>query len=413
MRNKKFYPWLVVGFLWGVALLNYLDRQMITTMRPSMMKSFPELETAISFGKLMAIFLWVYALMSPVTGVIADRINRKWLIVVSMFVWSFVTVLMGFTTDFNHLFILRGIMGLSEAFYMPAALAMIADYHKGRTRSLAIGLHLSGEYLGQALGGFGSIVATNISWQNTFHLFGIIGVLYSIVLIIFLKEKRDDDDKTQIQNNLSSELRASFKGMVTLLKTPFFLIILFYFAIPSLPGWAARNWLPTLISNNLNLNMDVAGPIATITLSVASLIGVITGGFISDRWVHFNLKGRIYTGAIGLGLTVPSLIFIGLGDSAFFIVLGAIFFGLGFGIFDVNNMPILCQFASPRYRATGYGLMNLAGISAGAVVTELLGSAADAGDLGRSFALLSIVIIIAILVVIFTLKPKYINKVID
>lgn len=378
-----------------------------------MMKSFPELETAISFGKLMAIFLWVYALMSPVTGVIADRINRKWLIVVSMFVWSFVTVLMGFTTDFNHLFILRGIMGLSEAFYMPAALAMIADYHKGRTRSLAIGLHLSGEYLGQALGGFGSIVATNISWQNTFHLFGIIGVLYSIVLIIFLKEKRDDDDKTQIQNNLSSELRASFKGMVTLLKTPFFLIILFYFAIPSLPGWAARNWLPTLISNNLNLNMDVAGPIATITLSVASLIGVITGGFISDRWVHFNLKGRIYTGAIGLGLTVPSLIFIGLGDSAFFIVLGAIFFGLGFGIFDVNNMPILCQFASPRYRATGYGLMNLAGISAGAVVTELLGSAADAGDLGRSFALLSIVIIIAILVVIFTLKPKYINKVID
>ena len=141
----------------------------------------------------MAIFLWIYALMSPVSGLIADRVNRKWLVVGSLFVWSAVTMLMGFTTDFDHLYILRGIMGVSEALYMPAGLAMIVDYHQGKTRSLAVGIHMTGIYLGQAFGGFGSISATHFSWQTTFHVFGFIGIAYSLILIFFLKEKRNEE----------------------------------------------------------------------------------------------------------------------------------------------------------------------------------------------------------------------------
>jgi len=180
--------------LWGVALLNYMDRQMLATMKPSMMTTFSELESAANFGRLMAIFLWIYAWMSPVSGLIADRTNRKWLIIGSLFIWSAVTMLMGFATEFNQLYILRGIMGVSEAFYMPAGLAMIADYHEGKTRSLAVGIHMTGIYLGQAFGGFGAIFATNFSWQTTFHVFGFIGIAYSLILIFFLKEKRDDQD---------------------------------------------------------------------------------------------------------------------------------------------------------------------------------------------------------------------------
>lgn len=411
MEKKKIYPWVVVMLLWVVALLNYMDRQMLATMKPSMMSSFSELESAANFGRLMAIFLWVYALMSPVSGLIADRINRKWLIIGSLFVWSAVTMLMGFSTDFNHLYILRGIMGVSEAFYMPAGLAMIADYHQGKTRSLAIGIHMTGIYLGQAFGGFGAMFATNFSWETTFHAFGFVGIAYSVILIIFLKEKRDDRDVQQAGQSFSHELSLSIKGMGTLLKSIAFWVILFYFAAPSFPGWAAKNWLPTLISTSLNINMDYAGPIATITLSLSSLVGVLFGGIISDRWVHQNLKGRIYTGVIGLGLTIPSLLLIGLGGSIVPIIIGAIGFGLGFGIFDVNNMPILCQFASPRHRATGYGLMNLVGISAGAFITRILGESADSGTLGRDFAILGIAVLIAIVLVLAVLKPKYVNKI--
>ena len=91
LRHKSFYPWLVVALLWGVALLNYMDRQMLSTMREAMQVDIPQLQRAETFGVLMAVFLYIYGLMSPIAGIVADRSNRKWLIVGSLFVWSAVT----------------------------------------------------------------------------------------------------------------------------------------------------------------------------------------------------------------------------------------------------------------------------------------------------------------------------------
>ena len=88
MKDKKFYPWLVVALLWVVALLNYMDRQMLSTMREAMAMDIAELESATNFGRLMAIFLWIYGLVSPFAGAVADRISRKWLIIGSLCVWS-------------------------------------------------------------------------------------------------------------------------------------------------------------------------------------------------------------------------------------------------------------------------------------------------------------------------------------
>jgi len=189
-----------------------------------------------------------------------------------------------------------------------------------------------------------------------------------------------------------------------------FWVILFYFSAPSFPGWAVKNWLPTLFSDTLHMDMSQAGPLATITTAMSSFVGVLLGGYISDRWVQKHLKGRIFTGVAGLMLTIPALFLIGYGTGFGYILLGAMFFGLGFGIFDVNNMPILCQFVSPRYRATGYGLMNLAGISAGAVITGMLGKSADAGNMRHDFAMLSIIVVVTIVLQLTMLKPKTINK---
>jgi ACS family D-galactonate transporter-like MFS transporter len=413
MKNKSVYPWVVVGLLWVVAFLNYVDRQMLATMKQAMMGDFAELNSAENFGILMAIFLWIYALMSPVSGIIADRINRKWLIIGSLFVWSAVTLMMGYATTFNQLYALRAIMGVSEAFYMPSAMAMIVDYHQGKNRSLAVGIHMTGIYLGQAMGGFGAMISTHYSWQTTFHSFGLVGTLYSVILMIFLKEKRSDEDEKYVKGTFKEEFVEAFKGMRTLLGSVSFWVILFYFASPSFPGWATKNWLPTLISGSLNIKMEYAGPLSTITLSLSSLVGVLIGGIISDKWVQRNLRGRIYTGVIGLALTIPSLLLLAFSGSIVPIVIGAIGFGLGFGIFDVSNMPILCQFALPRHRATGYGLMNLVGISAGAFITTFLGKSADAGNLGRDFAILGIVVAVAIVLQLTMLHPKQINKTVE
>ena len=410
MQNKKWYPWFVVGLLWVVALLNYLDRQMLSTMKPSMMIDITELETAANFGRLMAIFLWIYALMSPVSGIIADRLNRKWMIVGSLFIWSSVTMMMGFAKTFDQLYVLRALMGVSEAFYMPAGLALIADYHQGKTRSLAVGLHMTGIYLGQALGGFGATIAGNFSWQTTFHVFGLIGVIYSVILILFLREKKAYVVALDLTHSLARKFKELFKGTGILLGNISFWVILFYFSAPSLPGWATKSWLPTLFATNLHIDMSHAGPLSTITMAMSSLIGVIIGGLLSDRWIQRNLRGRIFTGAIGLTLTIPAVLLIGFGHNFLPIMLGASIFGLGFGMFDVNCMPILCQFASPRYRATGYGLMNLAGISTGALITTFLGKSADSGNLSRDIALLSIFVAAAVILQMTMLRPKTANK---
>ncbi len=421
MRNKTLretsiapkssvYSWVVVGLLWVVALLNYMDRQMLSTMRDAMQADIGELQSAEAFGFLMAIFLYIYGFMSPIAGSIADRVNRKWLIVGSLFVWSAVTYGMGIATSYDQLLVLRALMGISEALYIPAGLAMIADYHTGRTRSLAIGVHMTGLYTGQALGGFGATVAAAYTWHTAFHWFGIIGIAYAGILLLFLKDKKTE--RVAGTKSLSGDIHKIplLKGLSILFSNIAFWVILFYFAAPSLPGWATKNWLPTLFADSLKIPMSEAGPLSTITIAASSFIGaVFIGGPLSDRWVQKNIRGRVFTGAIGLTLTIPSLILLGYGNSFVTVVGSAILFGIGFGMFDANNMPILCQFVSPKLRATAYGFMNMVGVFSGAAVTQLLGRFKDEGNFGFGFAALAAAVALALVLQLTLLKPKVQN----
>ena len=406
MKNKNLYPWVIVALLWVVALLNYMDRQMLSTMQEAMKVDIVELNKAEAFGALMAIFLWIYGFMSPVAGMIADRFSRKWLVVGSLFVWSAVTYLMGYADDFHELYWLRAVMGISEALYIPSALSLIADWHQGKSRSLAIGVHMTGLYVGQAIGGFGATVAAIFSWHSTFHWFGVIGIIYSLILVVTLRENPAHTLVKERPIALGEKKPSLFSGLSVLFSTCAFWIILFYFAAPSLPGWATKNWLPTLFSESLNIPMSEAGPISTITIAFSSFIGVIVGGILSDRWVQKNIRGRVYTGAIGLGLTIPALMLLGFGHSFVAIIGAGLLFGIGFGVFDANNMPILCQFVSAKYRGTAYGIMNMTGVFAGAAVTELLGKWTDGGNLGQGFAMLSVIVLVALAVQLYFLRPK-------
>lgn len=403
-RLSRIYPWIVVALLWVVALLNYMDRQMLSTMRESMQIDITELESAVNFGRLMAIFLWIYGLVSPFAGAVADRISRKWLIVSSLGVWSAVTLLMGYCNTYNQVFWLRALMGVSEALYIPAALSLIADYHEGKSRSFAVGIHMTGLYLGQAVGGFGATLAAAFSWQQTFHWFGIIGVLYAVVLIFCLHEKRQPERTSeQIQEPVQSI--PVLKGFGMIFSNIAFWIILFFFASTSLPGWATKNWLPTLFAESLGVPMSQAGPISTITIAISSFIGILIGGPLSDKWVKKNIKGRVYTSAIGLSLMIPALLLLGLGNGMFAAVSAGLFFGIGYGMFDTNNMPILCQFVPSRLRATAYGIMNMTGVVAGAVCTQVLGRWAEGGNLGLAFAVLGGITALALIVQVAVLRP--------
>lgn len=407
MKTKKFYPWLVVALLWVVALLNYMDRQMLSTMQDAMKFDIVELQKAEAFGALMAVFLWIYGIVSPFAGVVADRVSRKKLVVGSLFVWSAVTYLMGYASDFTQLYWLRALMGVSEALYIPSALSLIADWHEGKSRSLAIGIHMTGLYVGQAVGGFGATIAATFSWHSTFYWFGIIGIAYSVVLALLLHDKPKTAAAVAASPNPATLMKKEslWRGLSVVLSTWAFWVILIYFAVPSLPGWATKNWLPTLFEKNLGLDMALAGPMSTITIAASSFVGVLLGGVMSDKWVLRNIRGRIYTSAIGLGMTIPALVLLGFGHSVVAVVGAGMLFGIGFGMFDANNMPILCQIISAKYRATAYGIMNMVGVFAGAAVTHLLGKWTDGGNLGMGFAVLGGIVIVALVLQLACLRP--------
>jgi MFS family permease len=398
--------WLVVALLFPVALLNYLDRQMLATMGLSIKADFAELQGANgaeNFGRLMSIFMWVYACCSPASGFIADRINRKWLVVFSLGVWSAVTLAMGHVHDYQMLCWLRAVMGVSEAFYIPAGLSLIADYHRGATRSLAVGIHMSGIYLGQALGGVGGWVAQDISWRAAFGSCGVIGVGYAIVLAIFLRERNDREASDEWRVTSDMKNAPPVARHVHWLG---FFVLLLCFSLPSLPGWAVKNWLPTLLQDRFLLDQKSSGLYATLTTASAGFFGVLLGGKISDALSQRNVRGRTWTSAMGLLLTVPALAGIGFAPTLPLVIICAAIYGLGFGMFDTNNMPILCQLAPARFRATGYGLMNFTGIAAGAYLTPLLGKLKDHGTpLSVGFAACAVPAIIAAILMLL-LRPK-------
>jgi MFS transporter, Spinster family, sphingosine-1-phosphate transporter len=351
--------WLVVILLIPVALLNYLDRQMLAAMKSSMMGDIPDIATKANWGLVLGSFKWVYAILSPIGGYLSDRLSRRHVVAISLFVWSAVTWWTGHVTSFNELVAARAIMGISEAFYMPAALALITDYHLGPTRSRAVGIHQMGIYAGVILGGFSGYVADSpmYGWRWAFTVCGVVGLVYAIPLFGLLKNP-------PVAVGVAAQ-PSPLGAVRELFTNTGFILLVIYFTLPALAGWVVRDWMPDILKEQFGLGQGKAGVSAVLFVQIASLIGAGVGGWLADRWMRRTERGRIFVGAIGMLLFLPALF--GVGNAATLtIAIGFLMlFGLGWGFFDCNNMPILCQIVRPQLRATGYGFMNLVSISCG------------------------------------------------
>jgi MFS family permease len=365
--------WLIVGLLWFVAGLNYLDRVMITTMRASLVEAIPM--TDAQFGLLTSVFLWVYALLSPFAGFLADRFSRSGVVVGSLFVWSAITWLTGHARTFDQLLIARALMGISEACYIPAALALIVDYHRGPTRSLATGVHMSGIMVGSGLGGLGGWLAERHTWSYAFSLFGLIGVIYSLVLISLLRDAPRDGD---VLATGSAQKVGFLEALVSLFKRGSFILVLTYWALLGLVGWALVGWMPIFLGEQFQLRQGVAGLSATGYLQTAAMFGVLIGGAWADRWSRNNERGRILVPVVGLCVAAPGIFIAATTPLLPLAIMGLILYGLARAFADSNMMPILCLVADPRYRATGYGVLNLFSCVVGGAAIYAGGALRDA-----------------------------------
>ena len=395
------YAWLIVALLVPVALLNYLDRQMLATMKFSVMGDITDIGSEANWGRMLGQFKWVYAFLSPIGGYLADRYSRRLTICGSLFAWSAVTWWTGHVTSYSELLTARTLMGVSEAFYIPAALALIADFHTGPTRSRAVGLHQMGIYFGIIIGGFSGYVADapGLGWRWGFDACGLVGMAYALPLLWLL---RDAPRVAGVEKKVMSPTSAA----KSLLTNSSFILLVLYFTLPALAGWVVRDWMPAILKTEFKIGQGKAGVSATLYWQIASIIGVLVGGWLADRWMRRTQRGRIYVSALGMALIIPAMFGVGYAPQTGLLWVAIAFlilFGLGWGFFDCNNMPILCQVARPELRATGYGIMNLVSISAGGLADWGFGILRDrhvplAGifSIFASAALISVVLVLLI-----------------
>jgi MFS family permease len=389
--------WIAVALLWPVALLNYLDRQMLASMKFSVMADVPDIGTDANWGLMLGQFKWVYAFLSPLGGLVADRLGRRPTIVASLVAWSAVTWATGSATTFGELMWARTLMGISEAFYIPAALALIADFHIGGSRSTAVGVHQTGIYIGQMLGGLAGFVADapGYGWQWMFTTCGIVGVIYALPLMATLKNPPRSGEEAPKASPVAaaSELFTNRN----------FLLLVAYFTLPAIAGWVIRDWGPKILRDQFGLSQGRAGMIAVFTVQIASLAGVLCGGLLADRLVRRSARGRIFASALGMVFFLPAMFGIGHAASVPMAIVALAIFGIGWGFFDCNNMPILSQIARPEVRATGYGIMNMVSMTFGGLGDKGYGILRDRGvaidvifGAFAAVALLSVVIVLLI-----------------
>ena len=406
MTSSVRTAWLVVALLVPVALLNYLDRQMLAAMKSSVMTDIPDIGSDANWGRMLGQFKWVYAFLSPIGGYIADRFSRRLTICGSLFVWSTVTWFTGHVTTYDSLLLTRSLMGISEAFYIPAALALIADYHVGPTRSRAVGLHQMAIYVGVIVGGFSGYVADApaLGWRFAFDACGVAGIVYAIPLAFALRDAPKSAASTAASKNSMAQ---SAKELLT---NGSFILLVLYFTLPALAGWVVRDWMPAILKQQFNLGQGKAGVSATLYWQAAAIVGALIGGWLADRWMQRHNRGRIFVSAIGMILIIPALFGVGNAGSLLVAILFLALFGLGWGFFDCNNMPILCQIVRPELRATGYGLMNLVSISCGGFADWGFGAMRDArmplNVIFGSFAATAMISVVLVLLI----RPRSENE---
>ncbi len=407
---SKGYSWLLVGLLWVVAFLNYFDRILITSMRDPIVSDFNLNDS--QFGLLTSVFLWSYGIVSPFGGFLADKYSRKKVIVLSVLIWSAVTLWTGYTNSFEEILITRLLMGISEACYIPAALALITDYHSGKTRSLATGLHMCGLYTGLALGGLGGFIAEYWGWRYGFHVFGLFGIVYSFVLIYFIRDKKEVNQNTinpselnfQLEKDEISEKYSVKEILITLFKLPSFYLILFYFAVLGMANWFVAGWLPTFLKEQFHLDLGTAGISATGYMQVGSFVGVILGGIVADRWAQKNPKGRVNVMIIGFCIGAPFLFIMASTKMFALAIVAMLIYGLARGFNDANLMPLLRQVVNERYIATAYGFLNFLSTIVGGVMVYLGGTLKDA-----NISLSIIYQIIAVILLLVSLSLTWVQ----
>lgn len=440
---NKHYKWLVVALLWFVCFFNYADRQAIFSV-------FTPIKTEmglsdVQLGIVGASFMWVYAGAGWLAGLVGDRFKRKTLIIGGLIFWSLITVATAFCRNYTQLVLCRALEGFGEAFYFPASMALVSDYHGRDTRSRAMSLHQSSVYAGTIAGGsVAGIMADHYGWRSSFYLFGWCGVLLGIVLLFLLREPRRGQAEgaaEQRQFDLRAEVAALLAqplvrgliavlivaslivlsvttrtnsilmlvtmiavGVLLMVKTPMMRVLMLVFIGANFVAMIFLTWMPTYLTRTFKMSLSMSGVNATVYLQIASVLGVLSGGVLADRLAKKYAGGRMMTQALGLLAGVPFIFLTGWTLSVPVLIVAMIGFGYFKGMYDANIWASLYDVVRPERRATAVGVMNSIGWLGGGLAPVMIAAAAERYGMSACLSATSVIYLLVGLLMIFGIR---------
>jgi MFS family permease len=379
--------------LWAIAFFNYADRQAIFSVFPLLEQEMQL--TPVQLGLLGSAFAWVYGLVSPLAGIVVDRVRRKTAILGGLHVWSVVCAATAFSKNFRHLFLFRAAEGLGETFYFPASMSLISDYHGRDTRSRAMGLHQTSVYVGTIGGGaFAGLIGQDYGWRASFVVFGVAGILLGIVLHLFIREPARGAIDAADPSTVTPLPFAAFVRLV--LRTPALLCLLGAFVCANFVAVVLLSWMPKFLYDRFGMSLAMAGLTATLFVQLASLAGAPLGGWLADAWRRRSPGGRMAVQAIGVLGGAPFVALCGVTTSVGVMILALTMWGLFKGLYDANIFASVYDIVGPEARGTAAGVMNAFGwLGGGGTAPIVIGLIAQRESLGFAIALTSSVYVAA------------------
>ena len=382
--------WRVVAFLACSAALNYADRSALSSVLPALRTEFAL--TDVQLGLLGSLFLWGYALGSPLAGVLADGWSRRALVVWSLALWSGVTALMGAANGFLALVLLRLGLGLAECLYLPAATALLADHHGPETRGRAMSIHSLGLNFGVVIGGAcAGYLAEHFGWRAGFWVLGLVGIALALAAKYFVA-----DGPAAIASAAAAAPRVSLAEAARyLLGVPSYHVLLAKAMLAGVGIWIFFNWLPLYFREAFDMSLGAAGFAGTFMLQISTMLGIAFGGWLSDRAAQRGTQRRMLVQGLSYLVAAPFLLLF-LSRPGFAVVTLAVsLFSFFRGVGQANENPTLCEVIPVRYRSTAIGLMNTCATAAGGIGVLLAGVLKSTFGLNAIFAGISLLFVIA------------------
>ena len=346
--------WQLIAFLWFGYVLNQADRQVVYTLFPALQKTFGFSNAVL--GLTGALFLWVFGLCSPIAGIFGDRFPKKTLVLLSLLLWSVLTVLSGMSPNGAFLLGCRALLGVSESFYMPAGYALMAAAHGPLTRSRALAVFGTSQIIGVATGGsVSAFIAERLSWRVSFWLLGAIGILFAVPLGRFFRRMPQEFSRN------GSGSKADLTSFLVLFQIPMLRVITLAIAVATFGLFLVYTWLPTFLFDKFHIGLARAGFEASVYPQIGTACGLLVGGWLADR---YNLKvkaSRFWVILIALFCGAPCMFLLGWTGTLAEARLAALAVGFFAGFVSGNQAAAAFDVVPAEFRASTIGVLNLIG----------------------------------------------------